>query len=88
MAEFYNDKGKSFVPALAFLSTLNPIAGDIDTFVAAAFTGALAAYDAAIVVWKNKIFWNYCYPIFVWKPTCSSVGWEQSQSLPMISILT
>ena len=64
-AELFNDKPRSYLPAIASLIDvpLNGQALTIDQFVAAAFTGAVSAWDAALIGWQNKIYWNSIRPI-------------------------
>jgi len=64
-AELFNDKTRSYLPAIAYLINV-PLNGQpltIDQFVFAAFTGAVAAWDAALIGWQNKIYWNSVRPI-------------------------
>jgi len=65
IAELFNDKTRSFLPAIAYLINV-PLNGQpltIDQFIVAAFTGTLAAWDAAIIGFKNKIYWNSVRPV-------------------------
>lgn len=42
---------------------LKGAAPTLDQFVSAAFAGTVAAYDAALIGWKNMIYWNSVRPI-------------------------
>lgn len=60
-AEFYNNKGLSYIPALKFVGSSRGLS--LDDYVFAAFTISVAVYDAAIIVWKNKIRVNSVRPV-------------------------
>ena len=65
IAELFNDKPRAFLTAIGYLINV-PFHGNqltIDQFVQAAFSGAVAAWDAAIIGWINKIYWNSVRPI-------------------------
>ena len=64
-AELFNDKPKSFLPAIAKLIDvpLNNLPLSYDNYVVAAFAGTVAAWDAAILGFKNKIYWNSVRPV-------------------------
>eukprot|EP01038_Epipyxis_sp_PR26KG_P010218 gene10218-13747_t len=59
-AEFYNNKALSYLPALKFIGTNRNLA--LDDYVFSSFTISVAVYDAAIIVWKNKIKQNSVRP--------------------------
>jgi hypothetical protein len=67
LAELFNDMPRSYLPAIAYLINV-PLNGNpltIDEFVAAAFTGAVAAWDAALIGFQNKVYWNSVRPLTV-----------------------
>ena len=60
-AEFYNNKGQAFVPALKFIGTSRSLS--IDDYIHAVFTISVAVYDAGLFAWKNKIRINSVRPV-------------------------
>lgn len=64
-SELFNDKTRSFLPAIAYLINLplNGVPLTIDQFVSAAFIGSVAAWDTALIGFQNKIYWNSVRPV-------------------------
>lgn len=60
-AEFYNNKGLSYIPALKFIGQSKGLS--LDDYVFTAFTLSISVYDAALFAWKNKIRVNSVRPI-------------------------
>ena len=64
-AELFNAKDRSFLPAIAKLVDvqLNSAPLTYDNFITVSFATALAAWDAALLGFKSKIFWNSVRPV-------------------------
>jgi len=64
-SELFNDKARSLFPAIGQLIDV-PLNGSpltLDQYVAAAFSGSVASWDAALIGFKNKIYWNSARPV-------------------------
>lgn len=60
-AEFYHNKGQSYIPALKFIGKSKALS--LDDYIFTAFTLSIAVYDAALFSWKTKIRVNSVRPV-------------------------